>query len=85
MLHSILECLGLYYGLDWMALMAGVGGTWLLTQKKPVGFLLGAVSCCCGLGVAVLSMQYGFIVYNLILMTLMAKGFWDWRAIPARN
>lgn len=85
MMDLILHSLQLYYGLDWMALAAGVSGTWLLTRKNAFGFVLSGLACCCGLGIAALSMQYGFIVYNVILLTLMAKGFKDWRAIPAQS
>jgi hypothetical protein len=78
-IEMIEESLRLYYGLDWIALAAGVSGTWLLTRKNAFGFILSGVACCCGLGIAALSMQYGFILYNVILLTLMAKGYWEWR------
>ncbi len=68
-----------YYGLDWLALACGLGGTWLLGSMNPLGFLLSLVSCACGFLVAVLSSQYGFIFYNLILIGMMARGFMMWR------
>ncbi|HRQ60576.1 MAG TPA: hypothetical protein PLO23_03535 [Alphaproteobacteria bacterium] len=85
MFDLILQSFQIYYGLDWVALAAGVSGTWFLTQRNPLGFVLSGVACFCGLMIAALSMQYGFIVYNVILLTLMAKGFAEWRLIPVQN
>lgn len=79
MIDLVIHSFQLYYGLDWMALASGVSGTWLLTQKNAFGFLLSGIACCCGLAIAFISLQYGFIIYNIILLTLMAKGFFGWR------
>lgn len=83
MFEMIMESLRLYYGLDWIALAAGVTGTWLVTRKNPTGFIISGIACCCGFGVALLSLQFGFVLYNTILIGLMAKGYMEWRRKPA--
>lgn len=68
-----------YYGLDWGALAFGLIGCHLITRQNRVGFLFSMLGCACGLSVASMSGQYGFIVYNVILIFMMARGFTGWR------
>lgn len=84
MLDNILHSLTLYYGLDWGAMLLGMIGYFLVTNCNRAGFLLSMCGCCCGFGVALLSDQYGFIVYNLILISLQTRGFMLWSQKPAR-
>lgn len=58
--------------------VAGVSGTWLLTNRNRIGFCLGALGCCAGFGAALLSGQFGFVVYNVILIAMMTRGFIRW-------
>lgn len=78
----IVESLAKYYGLDWLALAAGVLGMYLLTQKSRWGFLLSGVSAISGFAVALISLQFGYVVYNVLLIVLMIKGFHEWGRQP---
>ena len=78
MLESLINSFSLYYGLDWLALASGLSGTLLITNKDYRGFGLSIISCLSGFAVALLSGQYGFVVYNLMLLALMARGFFTW-------
>lgn len=75
-MDTIFEALTHYYGLDWVAMAMGLYGTFLLTRQNRLGFLLTSIACVCGLTVAVMSHQAGYIVYNFILMGMTAKAFW---------
>jgi len=79
-MEHFFDSLTTYYGLDWVALATGMLGTWLLGERKRMGFSINALSCLCGFSVALMSDQYGFIVYNAILLALMARGYMQWGA-----
>lgn len=64
-----------YYGLDWLALAFGLSGSYLISSQNRFGFLLAGVGCLCGFGVALLSAQFGFVVYNVLLLAIMLRGF----------
>jgi len=74
----LIESFQSYYGLDWLALLFGFTGTYLLTQKYKIGFLLSALGCLSGLAVASISLQFGFILSNFLMMSMMCKGYLDW-------
>jgi hypothetical protein len=74
----------MYYGLDWVAFITGLSGAYLITKKSYWGFALSGLCCFAGFAVAALSYQFGFIAYNLVLMTIMAKGFMDWAGEDSR-
>ncbi|MBN8522072.1 MAG: nicotinamide mononucleotide transporter [Alphaproteobacteria bacterium] len=78
-MNDFLKALSLYYGLDWLTLLLGVSGLYLVTKKKKIGFLVSICSCCCGLFVAIVSKQYGFIVHNLVLISIMLRGYFIWK------
>lgn len=67
-----------YYGLDWMALLFGVTGSWLIGGMRREGFFFSMSACLCGFIVAFMSGQYGFVVYNLILISLSTRGYIKW-------
>lgn len=84
-MQSLIESFQMYYGLDWGALCFGLIGCYLVTNKNRFGFLFSMCGCMCGFGVALVSQQYGFIVYNIILISLQTRGFVLWgRPAPAR-
>jgi len=74
-MSSILASLTLYYGMDWIAMCFGLYGTYLITRNKRHGFLLSSIACVLGLIVATMSHQTGYMAYNLILTTMMARAF----------
>ena len=69
MLDHILQ----YYGLDWAALVFGLTGCHLITTGRQEGFIFSAISALCGVFVASVSGQYGYIVYNLILTAMFSR------------
>lgn len=67
-----------YYGLDWMTMILGLWGGYLLTQKNSAGFAFNFIASFCAFAVALMSGQYGFIVYNFIFMGIALKGYRGW-------
>lgn len=78
MIETFLNSFSIYYGLDWLALAAGVLGSYLLTNRNRIGFLLSGIGCLSGFAVAIISGQFGFVAYNLILIGMMMRGFLLW-------
>lgn len=73
-----------YYGLDWAVLAFGLIGSFLIGNMRREGFICSVCACSCGLCVAILSHQYGFIVYNIILISLSTRNYFKWgRHMPS--
>lgn len=79
MLDDIIQSFSIYYGIDWLAMLLGMTGFYLITNRNYWGFACSIVGCCCGLSVATISGQYGFITYNIILIIMMMRGIIMWR------
>lgn len=69
-----------YYGLDWLSMLLGFYGMWLLGKKRKVGFVFTVLGMVSALSVALLAQQYGFIFANIIMMILSARNYIMWRA-----
>lgn len=67
-----------YFGLDWLAFVSGIIGMHLLTQKSRWGFAFSMLSSLSGFAVASISLQFGYVVYNFLLIALMYKGWREW-------
>ena len=67
-----------FYGLDWLAMIFGLTGSYLISNQDKRGFAFSGVACVCGLCVALISGQSGFVAYNAVLIALMIKGFMTW-------
>ncbi len=73
-----------YYGLDWAVLVFGMIGSFLIGNMRREGFICSICACSCGLCVAIISGQYGFVVYNIILVSLSTRNYLRWgRVQPA--
>jgi hypothetical protein len=81
-MEEIILTLTRFYGLDWLTMVFGLSGAYLLTTHNKLGFVFNIVACICSLAVAVLSGQVGFIVYNLVFMAVMLRGFLNWNRTP---
>lgn len=79
----ILNSLAKYYGLDWAAFALGMAGMYMITMKSRWGFALTALSALCGFAVAGISLQFGYVAYNALIIAIMVKGFYEWRIKPA--
>ena len=77
-MDAFLGILFQFYGLDWLAMALGLSGTYLISNRDKRGFVLNGLACICGLSVAVISGQTGFIAYNAVLIALMLKGYLTW-------
>ena len=87
MWEALQHSFSIYHGLDWLSLITGLVGTYLITNKNYWGFIWAFISCANGFSIALISQQFGFIVYNAILMALMARGFMNWsvsKSTPAK-
>ncbi|MGB4057103.1 MAG: nicotinamide mononucleotide transporter [Alphaproteobacteria bacterium] len=84
MTEQILQSFFQYYGLDWLAFATGMTGMTLITRKSRWGFILCAISSLSGFTVAFMSAQFGYVVYNLLLASIMMKGYFDWDRIPEK-
>lgn len=84
-MENFLDILTGYYGLDWLALVFGLSGSYLISGQNRFGFLLAGVGCLCGFFVAVLSAQFGFVVYNVLLLAIMLRGFAHLSRFEARR
>jgi hypothetical protein len=87
MFDAFLESLSSYYGLDWMTMIFGMTGTWLVTNQNRMGFVLSALAALCGFSVAAMAGQFGFLVSNALTMALMLRGFtlWGNRSLRSRS
>ncbi len=77
-MDEVIEALTRFYGLDWMTMLLGLFGTYLISRQDKRGFVCSGVACICGLIVACMADQSGFILYNVILIYILAKGFLAW-------
>ena len=74
-MDQIYAALTSYYGLDWLALILGVSGSYMITDMNRFGFLLSGLACLCGFAVALMSLQFGYVVYNILLAVVAVRGF----------
>lgn len=74
-MDEILHMAFRYYGLDWLTMLLGLTGMYLITSQNKFGYALNGLACVCGMSVAAMSGQAGFVVYNMIFIVLMLKGF----------
>ncbi|MAM33518.1 MAG: hypothetical protein CMH28_00405 [Micavibrio sp.] len=79
-MEQLIESFQTYYGLDWAVLGLGLYANMLIANKKKIGFLINIIACMCGFSVAVISGQFGFVVFNCIMIAIMGKGFLNWNA-----
>jgi len=67
-----------YYGLDWLAMILGFTGMWLLGKKRKISFIFTAVGMVSAFSVSILSSQYGFMVANSIMFFLAIRNYILW-------
>lgn len=72
---ALLDALTIYYGLDWVALIFGISGSYMITEQNRYGFVLMGFACLCGFAVAVMSSQFGYVIYNALLVGIAVRGF----------
>ncbi|MDB5491471.1 MAG: putative rane protein [Micavibrio sp.] len=77
-MHALTHTLFQFYGLDWMTMIFGLTGSYMISNRDKRGLAINALACVFGLSVALLSGQAGFVAYNAILILLMCKGLLSW-------
>ncbi len=70
--------IGQYYCLDWICMITGFYGGWLITNKNSYGFVFTMLSMFIAMVVAIMASQYGFIFANLINIFIAARGLSLW-------
>lgn len=77
-MSSILPVFFQYYGLDWLSVLLGLIGTYMLGEHRKEGFLLIVMSVSCAASVAVMAETYAFLVANLAAIFLNIRGYIRW-------
>lgn len=80
MTEVLIESFARYYGMDWLAMIFGFTGAWMITNKNKTGFILTLISLCFALMTALIAEQFGFVFANLISMGIAIRGFIHWRS-----
>lgn len=78
-MHDFLELAFRFYGLDWLTMLLGLTGTYFMSIQDRRGFACNGAACATAATVAVMSGQPGFIVYNVLLIAMMVRGFRSWK------
>jgi nicotinamide riboside transporter PnuC len=74
-----MEILLQYYGLDWLSMILGFTGAWMITEKRPIGFLFTILSVLFALATALMANQYGFVIANIISIGIAGRGYYKWK------
>jgi hypothetical protein len=74
-----------YYGLDWIGMLCGFGGMYLLTSKRRLGFLISMLGFSCGIIVSLMAHQYAFVLANCINIYFSCLGYVRWGVSPAKT
>ena len=77
-MNNFFETLFQFYGLDWLTMILGLTGTYFISNQDKRGFVFSALACISSLAAAIISAQFGFVVYNIVVIALMLKGFMTW-------
>lgn len=77
-MSSILPLFFQYYGLDWLSVILGLMGTYLLGEHRKEGFLLIVMSVSCAASVAVMAETYAFLIANIAAIFLNIRGYIRW-------
>lgn len=74
-----------YYGFDWLSLLFGLSGTYLLGNASKSGFVLGGISVLMALGVSLMIGSVPFVISNLLSLVLFGRGFYKWHKPDPRD
>jgi hypothetical protein len=67
-----------YYGLDWVAMIAGLATIYLLGSKKRSGFIVGIIAGIVWTAVNLIAEIWPGIILNVILIGLYIRGYVNW-------
>ena len=68
-----------YYGIDWLATIAGLTGVYLIGSKNRFGFLVMMVASTSWLTVGVLIASLPLVLGSIVFFCLHLRGWINWR------
>ena len=77
-MEALIDSFTLYYGLDWLAMACGLFGTYLISRKSKWAFVVWIMAAACGLTVALISHQFGFLAYNAVVIVMYYRSLVLW-------
>jgi hypothetical protein len=75
----VLQLLGPYYGLDYIAAVTAAAGMYLLGNKNPIGFLLYGASSLSMIVFAFLARSPPILFANAVALVVTLRGARKWR------
>ena len=67
-----------YYGLDWLSMITGFIGAYLLGNKDKRSFIFSIISLLAAITTAVWASLYGFVFANLIGIGFALRNYYLW-------
>ena len=67
-----------YYGIDWVATVAGLTGVYLIGSKKKIGFLIMMVASLSWLTVGFMIQSTALILGSAVFFSLHVRGWLKW-------
>ncbi len=68
-----------YFGIDWLATVAGLTGVYLIGSKKRIGFLIMMIASLSWLTVGFMIQSFALIVGSVVFFSLHVRGWLKWR------
>ncbi|MGE3465754.1 MAG: nicotinamide mononucleotide transporter [Pyrinomonadaceae bacterium] len=68
-----------FYGIDWLATVAGLSGVYMLGNKNRIGFLVMMVASLSWMTVGFLIGSIALILGSVVFFSLHVRGYLSWR------
>ena len=75
----MLEILGKYYGLDWIAMAGSLMFLFLIGSKKRYGFIIYTIGNIAWIVVNFMAQIWPGVILNMILIGLNARAYYKWK------
>ena len=67
-----------FYGIDWLAMVCGLTGVYLLGNKNKYGFLVFMMASLSWIAVGVLISSFAIIIGSSIFFIMHLRGWFNW-------
>ena len=67
-----------YFGIDWLATVAGLTGVYLIGSKKKIGFLIMMIASLSWLTVGFMIQSVALILGSAVFFSLHVRGWFKW-------
>jgi len=67
-----------FYGIDWLAIVCGLTGVYLLGNKNKIGFLVFMAASLSWIAVGVLIGSFAIIIGSSIFFMMHVRGWFNW-------